>query len=97
MHEASVSCRYELAKVIEELKQLDADIIALQEVDIGCERSNSVDTGAGHQVLSQAGSHNCRLTSLASCDCCSVSEMLSPLVPRESHCKGAGNELCLPL
>lgn len=50
MHEASAACRYELAKVIEDLKQLDADIVALQEVDIGCERSNSVDTGAGHYV-----------------------------------------------
>ena len=50
MHEASAACRYELAKVIEDLKQLDADIVALQEVDIGCERSNSVDTGAGHHL-----------------------------------------------
>ena len=48
--EASAPRRYELAKVIEELKQLDADIVALQEVDIGCERSDSVDTGAGHYV-----------------------------------------------
>ncbi len=39
-------CRYELSKVIEELKALNADIIGLQEVDIGCERSNNVDTGA---------------------------------------------------
>ncbi|KAK9909184.1 hypothetical protein WJX75_008403 [Coccomyxa subellipsoidea] len=36
---------YELKKIIEELKQLDADVIALQEIDIGCERSGSVDTG----------------------------------------------------
>lgn len=28
-----------------ELKQLDADVIALQEIDIGCERSSKVDTG----------------------------------------------------
>ncbi|EIE25249.1 hypothetical protein COCSUDRAFT_40556 [Coccomyxa subellipsoidea C-169] len=36
---------YELHKIIEELKQLDADAIALQEIDIGCERSGRVDTG----------------------------------------------------
>ena len=46
-HEAQSMCicRYELSKVIEELKALKADIIGLQEVDIGCERSNNVDTG----------------------------------------------------
>jgi endonuclease/exonuclease/phosphatase family metal-dependent hydrolase len=40
------NCRYELPKIIEELRALNADIIALQEVDIACERSNNVDTGA---------------------------------------------------
>ena len=40
-----VTCRYELSKVIEELKALRADIIGLQEVDIACERSNNIDTG----------------------------------------------------
>ena len=55
MHNSSVSCRYKLAKVIEELKQLDADVIALQEVDIGCERSNGVDTGAGHHLYFHLG------------------------------------------
>lgn len=38
-------CRYELSKVMRELKALKADIIALQEVDIACERSNYIDTG----------------------------------------------------
>jgi len=38
-------CRYELSKVIRELEALNADTIALQEVDIACERSNNVDTG----------------------------------------------------
>lgn len=41
----AVGIRYELKKIVEELKQLDADVIALQEIDIGCERSGSVDTG----------------------------------------------------
>ena len=36
---------YKLEGIIEELKRLDADIIALQEVDIGCERSGYVDCG----------------------------------------------------
>lgn len=36
---------YKLPGIIEELKQIDADVIALQEVDIGCERSGSLDTG----------------------------------------------------
>jgi hypothetical protein len=36
---------YELAAVIAELEACDADIIALQEVDIGCDRSGGEDTG----------------------------------------------------
>lgn len=36
---------YKLEKIVDELKAIDADIIALQEVDIGCERSSSIDTG----------------------------------------------------
>lgn len=36
---------YQLPGVIEELKRIDADVIALQEVDIGCERSGSLDSG----------------------------------------------------
>lgn len=36
---------YKLSSIVEELKQIDADVIALQEVDIGCERSGSIDTG----------------------------------------------------
>jgi endonuclease/exonuclease/phosphatase family metal-dependent hydrolase len=34
-----------LDKIIEELRRIDGDIICLQEVDVGCERSNSLDTG----------------------------------------------------
>ncbi|KAK9819777.1 hypothetical protein WJX72_002247 [[Myrmecia] bisecta] len=36
---------YELLAVIAELRQQNADVIALQEVDIGCERSGGLDTG----------------------------------------------------
>jgi hypothetical protein len=36
---------YKMEKIVDELKAIDADIIALQEVDIGCERSSSIDTG----------------------------------------------------
>ena len=37
---------YKLDAVVAELQKIDADIIALQEVDVGCERSDSKDTGA---------------------------------------------------
>ena len=37
---------YELAKVVAALQAIDADVIALQEVDIGCDRSDNQDTGA---------------------------------------------------
>ena len=53
------NCRYELPKIIEELKALDADIIALQEVDIACERSNNVDTG---EPIMQVNLRSCRHT-----------------------------------
>lgn len=36
---------YELEAVIAQLRSADADVIALQEVDIRCERSGSEDTG----------------------------------------------------
>ncbi len=37
---------YKLDAVVAELRKINADILALQEVDIGCERSGSQDTGA---------------------------------------------------
>lgn len=37
---------YKLPEIVEELRGIDADIIALQEVDIGCERSLTIDIGA---------------------------------------------------
>lgn len=40
---------YKLSGIIEELKRLDADIVALQEVDVGCDRSGGVDTGQCEQ------------------------------------------------
>eukprot|EP00879_Flechtneria_rotunda_P021920 GHRR01023115.1.p1 GENE.GHRR01023115.1~~GHRR01023115.1.p1 ORF type:complete len:386 (+),score=77.62 GHRR01023115.1:698-1855(+) len=36
---------YQLDTVIEQLRQADADILSLQEVDIGCQRSGRKDTG----------------------------------------------------
>ena len=36
---------YKLERIVDQLRAIDADIIALQEVDIGCERSSSIDTG----------------------------------------------------
>lgn len=36
---------FQLEAIIEQLREADADIIALQEVDVGCERSGSEDTG----------------------------------------------------
>ena len=34
-----------MAGVIEELRRLNADVISLQEVDVGCDRSGGVGTG----------------------------------------------------
>jgi len=36
---------YKLQGIIQELKRIDADVISLQEVDVGCERSGSLNTG----------------------------------------------------
>lgn len=45
---------YKLEEIVKELKQIDADVIALQEVDIGCERSLSVDTGTWPAAVNKA-------------------------------------------
>jgi hypothetical protein len=37
---------YKLQGIIEELKTINADVISLQEVDVGCERTGSLNTGA---------------------------------------------------
>jgi endonuclease/exonuclease/phosphatase family metal-dependent hydrolase len=42
---------YQLAGIIEELRSINADVPSLQEVDVGCERSGGVDTGASHFSL----------------------------------------------
>ena len=47
---------YALPLVIAELRALDADIVSLQEVDVGCDRSGGLDTG---RVLAQALQLNC--------------------------------------
>ena len=36
---------YKLQGIIEELKNINADVISLQEIDVGCERSGSLNTG----------------------------------------------------
>lgn len=37
---------YKLAGIIKELHRVDADVIALQECDVACERSGCHDTGS---------------------------------------------------
>ena len=41
---------YKLPNIIAEMQQIQADVIALQEIDIGCKRSGSVDTGEAGQT-----------------------------------------------
>lgn len=36
---------YKLPEIIAELRKINADVIALQEIDVGCERSGNADTG----------------------------------------------------
>ncbi|CAL5222550.1 g4930 [Coccomyxa viridis] len=69
---------YELPKVIEELKALNADIIGLQEVDIGCERSNNVDTG---EAIAEALGMNHTFL-------CEFEELHSPV--RDARSQGGG-------
>ena len=47
---------YKLRGIIEELRALNADVVALQEVDVGCERSDWVD---GVEELGRALGLNC--------------------------------------
>lgn len=41
---------YKLEEVIQQLRSIDADVIALQEVDIGCDRSGNEDTGESRSI-----------------------------------------------
>ena len=41
---------YKLPDIIAQMQQIQADVIALQEIDIGCKRSGSIDTGQAEQT-----------------------------------------------
>ncbi|GAB4817239.1 hypothetical protein N2152v2_004285 [Parachlorella kessleri] len=69
---------YQLPGIIEELKHIDADIISLQEVDVGCERSGSVDTGV---AIAEALQLNYLFL-------CEFEELHSPL--RDAKSQGGG-------
>ncbi|PSC72469.1 Endonuclease exonuclease phosphatase domain-containing [Micractinium conductrix] len=69
---------YQLAGIIEELRSIDADIISLQEVDVGCERSGGADTGV---AIAQALGLNYAFL-------CEFEEEYSPL--RDARSQGGG-------
>jgi endonuclease/exonuclease/phosphatase family metal-dependent hydrolase len=69
---------YQLPKIIEQLKELDADIVCLQEVDIGCERTGRMDVGA---VIA----HELEYEYLFVCE---FEELLSPV--RDASLQGGG-------
>lgn len=56
---------YELEKVARQLAALEADVVALQEVDVGCDRSGNVDVGrALAQRLKMCGVFLCEFEEL---------------------------------
>lgn len=69
---------YQLAGIIEELRRIDADIISLQEVDVGCDRSGGADTGV---AIAQALGLNYAFF-------CEFEELRSPL--RDARSQGGG-------
>mmetsp|Transcript_8371 Transcript_8371/g.25104 ORF Transcript_8371/g.25104 Transcript_8371/m.25104 type:complete len:379 (+) Transcript_8371:2625-3761(+) len=69
---------YKLEAVIQVLKAIDADVIALQEVDIGCERSGGEDTG--RRIAESLGLQYVFL--------CEFEELWSPL--RDQASQGGG-------
>jgi hypothetical protein len=69
---------YKLDGILAELRSLDADIVALQEVDIGCERSGCCD---GLSELGRALGLNCAFVA-------EFEEVHSPL--REPATQGGG-------
>eukprot|EP00798_Chlamydomonas_sp_ICE-L_P003282 gene3282-13309_t len=69
---------YKLDAVIEELKKLDADVLALQEIDIGCDRSAGEDTGV--RIAQALGLNYVFL--------CEFEELRSPL--RDASSQGGG-------
>lgn len=69
---------YQLNRVIEELKRIDADVVSLQELDIGCERSARADTGA---AIAEALGYNYLFL-------CEFEELQSPF--RDKQSQGGG-------
>lgn len=67
-----------MEKIIQALKEIDADVLALQEIDIHCERSQWVDTG---MAIAQALQLNYAFV-------CEFEELHSPL--RDAASQGGG-------
>jgi len=75
---------YKMDEIIAELKKQDADVIALQEIDIGCERSGWRDTG--REIAQALGMHYA----------CTIEfiELYSPMRPTSAQGGGVhGNAL----
>jgi len=69
---------YQLPGIVDELRRLDADVIALQEVDIGCERSGFADCS---QAIASALGLSCAFVA-------EFAELHSPL--RSAATQGGG-------
>ncbi|KAL4443466.1 hypothetical protein ABPG75_011203 [Micractinium tetrahymenae] len=69
---------YQLPGIIEELRRINADILSLQEVDVGCDRSGGADTGL--EIAKALGLNYAFL--------CEFEELRSPL--RDARSQGGG-------
>ncbi len=80
---------YKLSAIIQILKDLNADIIALQEIDIGCERSDHRDTGVEiAKALKMNCMFICYLNYKTDIFLCEFEELHHPI--REKHVQGGG-------
>lgn len=97
---------YKLDAVIEELKALDADVLALQEIDIHCERSAyeasawSLHSYGYALSLCHSHTHTCkdaRASRQAGLIFCQSAKhqmhLLGPAGYRQAHCRGAAAQL----
>ena len=88
---------YKLPDIIAEMQQIQADVIALQEIDIGCKRSGSLDTGEAEQTCAFVSGQASNPAMLGNTSLNADRGKWAMLACRCGNCKGTPAQLCFLL